>query len=196
MRLLQRLAEFAFSTVFICLGAAFCVLLLVTMNVVVSLLATCTVLVVIVTVIALVVLSGFKNGMYEAIFTIIVVGMSIDYAVHLAHFFNEAVGTRYEKAREALHGVGVSVIGGAITTMGAGVPLLFCVVMFFNTQGNFVFFTALAAFGHSFLFLMPLFMICGPEGSQGDLTFLLRLCGAGKKRAPKAERTAAEPIRV
>ena len=35
--------------------------------------------------------------------------------------------------------VGDTVLGGALTTMGAGVPLLFSVVMFFNTQGHFLF---------------------------------------------------------
>ena len=66
-----------------------------------------------------------KDGMYENVFTILVVGMSIDYSVHLAHFYNHASGTRYEKAREAMYGVGVSVLGGAITTIGAGIPLSF-----------------------------------------------------------------------
>ena len=74
--------------------------------------------------------------MYENVFTILVVGMSIDYSVHLAHFYNHASGTRYEKAREAMYGVGVSVLGGAITTIGAGIPLFLCVVMFFYTQGE------------------------------------------------------------
>ena len=40
--------------------------------------------------------------MYENVFTILVVGMSIDYSVHLAHFYNEAMGTRYEKAQACL----------------------------------------------------------------------------------------------
>ena len=87
-----------------------------------ALLATTTVFVIIITVMALCALAGFKNGMYEAVFTIIMVrdlpltsfrsrpdpllsrhhlviisplsqvGMSIDYAVHLAHFYNAAAG--------------------------------------------------------------------------------------------------------
>tara|TARA_B110001452_G_C15219166_1_gene422636 strand:+ start:1611 stop:1853 length:243 start_codon:yes stop_codon:yes gene_type:complete len=79
----------------------------------------------------LIILAGFKNGMYESIFTILVVGMAIDYAVHLAHYYNEAQGTRYQKAQAAIHGVGVSVLGGAVTTMGAGIPLFATVVIFF-----------------------------------------------------------------
>ena len=37
--------------------------------------------------------------MYEAIFTTLIVGMAIDYSVHLAHFYNESFGTRYQKAQ-------------------------------------------------------------------------------------------------
>ena len=41
-------------------------------------------------VIALTIFAGFV-GMYEST-TILVVGMAIDYAVHLAHFYNHAKG--------------------------------------------------------------------------------------------------------
>ena len=54
------------------------------------------------------------------------VGLAVDYAVHIVHFYNEASGNRYEKSQDALHGVGISIIGGAITTGGAALPLLFC----------------------------------------------------------------------
>ena len=54
-----------------------------------------------------------------------VVGLAVDYAVHFTHFYNEAIGNRYEKAQGALHGVGISVLGGALTTAGAALPLIF-----------------------------------------------------------------------
>ena len=111
---------------------------------------------------------------------------SIDYSVHLAHFYNIATGSRYEKAREAMYGVGVSVLGGAITTIGAGIPLFLCVVMFFYTQGLFIFLTATSSLFFSFALLMPLLMIAGPEGEQGDLRALWR--NATRKRPPKGGR--------
>lgn len=174
--LLGSLSEFANSTIFICVGASFAVLVCVTLNVIVALYATLTVALVIGSVMGLIIAAGMKDGMYENVFTILVVGMAIDYAVHLAHFYIHAQGadTRYDKARDALFGVGISVIGGAITTVGAGIPLLFCVVMFFYTQGLFIIFTAICALFHAFFFLMPLLMIAGPEGNQGDLSTLYR----------------------
>ena len=59
------------------------------------------------------------------ILIVMVVGMAVDYAVHFTHFYNEAHGSRFEKAQGALHGVGVSVVGGAVTTAGAALPLIF-----------------------------------------------------------------------
>lgn len=89
--------------------------------------------------------------------------------MHLSHFYNEAGGTRYDKARNAVHGVGVSVVGGAVTTMGAGLPLFFCVFDFFRSEGIFIFCTSASALVLSFIFLVPLLMIMGPEGNQADL---------------------------
>ena len=60
----------------------------------------------------------------SAIIIVMCVGLAVDYAVHFTHFYNEAPGNRFEKAQGALHGVGVSVIGGAVTTAAAAIPLM------------------------------------------------------------------------
>ena len=44
--------------------------------------------------------------------------------MHFTHFYNEATGNRFEKAQATLHGVGVSVIGGAVSTAAAAIPLM------------------------------------------------------------------------
>merc|ERR1719329_787802 len=84
-----------------------------------------------------------------------IVGMAVDYAVHFTHFYNEAQGNRYDKAQGALHGVGVSVVGGAVTTAGAAIPLIFA--------PNFQFFHQAGVF-----------MVCGPEGETGDVIAIYR----------------------
>ena len=90
-----------------------------------------------------------------------VVGMAVDYAVHFTHFYNEAQGNRYEKAQGALHGVGVSVVGGAVTTAGAAIPLIFAPNFeFFHMAGVFIFCVAFFGLIFSFLLLIPLLMVC------------------------------------
>ena len=41
-----------------------------------------------------------------------------------------------------------------------------------RTLANYIFFVAMSAIIMSFIFLMPVFMICGPQGEQGDLRVL------------------------
>ena len=66
---------------------------------------------------------GYKFDLIGAILLVMIVGMSVDYAAHLTHFYNEAGGTRYEKAQGALHGVGLSVVGQGLG-LGLGVALM------------------------------------------------------------------------
>ena len=70
-------------------------------------------------------------------------------------------------------------MGGVVTTGGAAIPL--CAAqhfIFFQEAGLFILFTAVFGLIFSMSFLMPLLMICGPEGKQGDLVAIYRrLCG-------------------
>ena len=70
---------------------------------------------------------GYTFGAIEAVGVTIFVGMSVDYALHMAHGYHGAHGdTRFEKIRQALAHLGVSIIGGAATTAGAAIFLFFC----------------------------------------------------------------------
>ena len=113
--------------------------------------------------------------------------MAIDYAVHLAHFYTHADGTRLERSTSALHGVGLSILGGAITTMGAGAPQFMCQILFFRLNGTFIFLTSGLSLAFSFGLLLPMLMAMGPEGNQGEVCALFRRKSAngqqGKKRA-------------
>jgi len=135
-------------------------------------------------VIASVLLVGYDIDAGACVLIIMVIGMAIDYAVHMAHAYNEAHGGRQEKASEAVQGMGISVLSGAGTTIGAAVPLLFASFLFYVKMGWFIFFVALWGVIYSFTMLVPLMMICGPEGTQGDVTHLLR-CRAVVKAEPK-----------
>jgi len=59
-----------------------------------------------------------------------------------------------------------------------------------RTLANYIFFVAMSAIIMSFIFLIPVFMICGPQGEQGDLRVLFRMCGLGKENEPAAASAA------
>ena len=116
--------------------------------------------------------------------------MAIDYAVHLAHFYKHADGTRQERATSALHGVGLSIIGGAITTMGAGAPQYLCQILFFRLNGTFIFLTSGLALAFSFGLLIPLLMAMGPEKQQGELCGWWQKAGGGGGKGARAKTVA------
>ena len=74
--------------------------------------------------------------------------------------------------------------------------MFFTVVVFLWTLANYIFFVAFCAIILSFTFLLPLLMICGPQGEQGDLRALLRFCrakctGNVSRTSPSAPPSAA-----
>ena len=72
---------------------------------------------VLVVVALLMVILGFEVDFLTSIALIVVVGLSVDYTVHLVHVYNHSTArTRAEKTRECLVVMGVSVLSGACTT--------------------------------------------------------------------------------
>lgn len=189
--LLRELLQVSLSGVLASLACALAVLLLVTRNARTALIAIVTILAIVVTVVGFIFAIGFEFGMFETVLLVLTIGLSVDYAVHLSHFYNEAEGTRYERARDALSGVGISVLGGALTTFSAGLPLAASVFVFFRLFGFFIFFTSFFAILYSFILLIPLLMILGPEGSQGSLDAMASGVRAWLKRAGRSRHRAS-----
>jgi predicted RND superfamily exporter protein len=161
------------------------VLLISTGNLYVSVMAMSSIVGIMITVFGMMACLGWKISMLESICMIVVVGMAVDYTVHLMHSYNEAKArTRFRKAQCALTEMGVSVISGALTTFAASVPLLFAEFKFFTNFGTFIAMITVASILWSVVFLMTLAMACGPEGSEedggmkGDIAFFkFTLCG-------------------
>ena len=65
---------------------------------------------------------------------VIVIGFSVDYVCHLAaHYVHSVESKRYERATESVRDMGVSILSGAITTVGSGLFLFGGKVAFFET---------------------------------------------------------------
>ena len=94
-----------------------------------AVLATLVILGMLSLLVATLVLRGKGLGVVEALSTAIIVGMSVDYVVHLAHAYHgSAHVTKFQRCRSALLSRGRSVLGAGITTGGSCVLLLFCQV--------------------------------------------------------------------
>ena len=90
---------------------------------------------------------GWELGMTESICLTILAGFCVDYIVHFAHSYMECPDRSSCTARAAyaLGHMGVSVLSGALTSLGASALLLFCTLQFFFTFGAFFFGTIMLA---------------------------------------------------
>ena len=109
----------------------------------------------------------------------LVVGLAVDYVVHLAEGYSRSVCTdRLGRTRSALAEVGVSVLSGAATTLGSSVFLLAAFILFFTQFGIFMFSTI----GFSILYALGFFItvmgLIGPQGETGSLKPLWRWCSS------------------
>lgn len=159
------------------LVVAFFVLILSTRDLITSLLATACIASVVATVLGTMGLRGWSFGIIESICTTVLVGLAVDYTVHIANAYvnceetdGNAAGSREARIRVALRRMGLSVTSGAVTTVGAASFLLRCEITFFGTFGEFMVVTLVAALVHA-LVVFPAMCACiGSQGGEGAAT--------------------------
>jgi len=127
-------------------------------------------------------------GIAESVAGVVVIGLAVDYTIHLGHMYVHArheIGAEDREARFrfAIQKMGTTVFAGAITTAGSGVFLYFTVLVFFSKMATLIVFTIVFSFLYSFGFFMPLLLIAGPEGEAGRV---------GHTFAKKADDTASK----
>ena len=109
---------------------------------------------------------------------VLVVGLAVDYVVHLAEGYSRSSHlTRKTRARDMLEEVGISVLSGATTTLGASLFLLFANILFFVQFGVFMFCTIGFSIIYSLGFFVPVIALLGPEREFGSLKPLYRWVG-------------------
>jgi len=136
------------------IGIAFVVLFISTRLLHIALLATISIASVLLSVTGLMVIIGWKLGTMESILISVVAGFSVDYVVHLAHSYEQGHGNTESRIRKAFGEMGISVMNGMVTSVGASIPLFFCQLVFFAKFGTFL--CAIIAF--SWLFANFAFM--------------------------------------
>ena len=128
---------------------------------------------------------GWHLGVMESINLTLVVGLSVDYAVHLADGYVRCeYSDRARRVKHMLGNVGVSVLAGAATTLGASAFMLGSKILFFFQFGIFIFCTI----GFSIVYALVVFTIVigliGPEGDQGNILHIFDYFKRKKKDTP------------
>jgi len=160
-----------FEGIFYALLFAFFVIVLATGNWLISIYATLVILGLVIDVMGFTVMQGYKLSVVEAVIYIMVVGMSVDYVVHLAEaYLHSGEVLREHAARRMLGIVGMAVISGAISTCGGIMFLIFSYNMFFKKFGINIFFLMIMASLYALVGFTAAMSSFGPQGSQGNTT--------------------------
>jgi predicted RND superfamily exporter protein len=121
-----------FTGIALALVLGFIVLSLVSGNPIMAFYSVFTILLIVLDVFAFTVLAGFKLGVLEAVNYVVVIGLSIDYTVHLSEAYTESHATdRHNRVIGMVEEMGVSVLSGALSTLGAAFFMFFAPNVFF-----------------------------------------------------------------
>ena len=165
----------AFKGILFGIILALVILIIATTNIIVGVLATVIIAAITFAVLGIITIIGWKLGPLESLNLTLVVGLAVDYVVHLAEGYMELEGeNRLIRVQHTLRHVGISVLSGAFTTLGGSIFMFAAKILFFFQFGVFIFCTI----GFSILFSLFLFTtvlaLIGPEGETGSIMPLAR----------------------
>lgn len=169
MRTESVLVDTAILCASVSVALAFLLLLVASRDIVITVVSTLCIVCVVATVLAFMWAAGWTLGIIESINLTVLVGISVDYTVHLAVAYGlHARGTRYERMRIALEHMGISVFSAAVTTIGSAVFLTFTVVLFFVRFGIFIVVTLASSLVVAFVLFPAILFVFGPETDDSD----------------------------
>lgn len=157
----------------ICAGiVAFVVLLAASTNLIIAFSAILCVGIVVVSVICLLIQLNWQLGVSESICLVILIGLSVDYCVHLAmNYMHEPYILRGRKMQETFRNMGSAIFSAALTTLGAGCFLYGGKLITFHKFAIIICATIGASFLVSMLFFGAIMHICGPQSGCGNLFY-------------------------
>jgi len=189
-----------FSGIGLALGLSMVVLVLVTGNYIMAFYAVFTIGLIVVDVFAFTVWAGWALGVVEAVIYVVVVGMSIDYTVHMGNAYTASSGsTRQERVTKTFEKIAVSVLSSAISTLLAMFLMFFAPNLFFVKFASFLFVTISLSCIYSTTFFPAMLCLIGPMGHVGDIYPWIRKLramfggGEGEKLQENSERFPDNP---
>ncbi|XP_068683419.1 protein dispatched homolog 1-like [Montipora foliosa] len=173
---------------------AFAVMLLTTLNVLVSMYAILTIVGIISVTIGSLVLSGWRLNILESITMSVAVGVSIDFAMHYGVAYCLAPNKECRKARVeySLSRMGSAITMAALTTFIAGAMMMPSRVLSYLQMGHFLMLVMTLGWAFSTFFFQALCCTIGPQGDWGQFSWsniLSFCCNKGSQNAqPREER--------
>ncbi|CAH1792445.1 unnamed protein product [Owenia fusiformis] len=175
LKVQKSLTNSAINGIIIGLCIAFPILIIATKNVIVGFFALCSIAMVTTSVVGVIPLAGWKLGILECLNLVLIVGLSVDYVVHLAEGYSRSPHKdRLGRVHSMLEEVGVSVLSGSITTLGASFFILLAEILFFTQFGIIMFSTIGFSVMYALGFFTVLLVLLGPQNEFGSIMPLAR----------------------
>lgn len=151
------------------LACVVCIVIVSTRDLRITLYATVAVAAVLLYVVGTTVLMGWTLGFLEGICFSILIGLSCDFVLHMAHAYTEAdAWSRVDRTRLAAARMGPPVLFGALTTMCAGAVMFGCTILFYLKFGTILLLTMLYAVIVSVTFFLAMTDAAGPQWGSHD----------------------------
>jgi len=151
-------------------------LLLATQNLIMATLASVTIGMIIINVLAIIPYFKWQLGSSESVGVVICVGFAVDYVVHLgSHYVHSKHKDRYNRTKESLREMGISILSGSATTILAVATLFICVILVFFKFAVFVISTCLFALVYSLCFFCACTHVIGPNDKFANFSYMFKV---------------------
>lgn len=178
-----------FQGLAISLPTAFLVVLYSTSNFLIASLAVMTIICIVSFVLSVAYFMGWALGIGEAIATVMVIGLSVDYTIHLGKVYSHAHEEGHIKKSDrfayTMELMGETVLSATLTTAGSSAVMFGCAMAFFSKMATLIVSTIFASAAYALLFFMPLLLLL----STDDPSCCVISCLACKK--DKVDRESA-----
>lgn len=177
----QQILIDAFGGILLSLAFAWVILNFATNNLYMATYSVFAILFMVIGVIAFTVALGWKLGLIEAVVYVMVVGLSVDYCVHLSEaYLASPAQDRENRTRDMIRMMGQSVMSGALSTLGASAMLFFGYIRFFTKFGTIIFFVISQSLLWSLMGYAAFLDKFGPQGDEGKIDVIWKRI-TGKK---------------
>lgn len=103
------------------------ILIITTWNIVIALYTVAAITGILSSVLAFIYLMGWELGPVESIAIVIFIGLSVDYVVHMGHYYTDSIFDSKQKRMDfSFSQIGLTIVSSSITTYSSGVFLMFC----------------------------------------------------------------------
>lgn len=171
----RTLVNSMFIGIGVMLAVAWIVLTLTTLNWIIGIVATMSIAGILVMLLGMMRVLGWKLGSTESMGVVISVGYSFDYVAHIATAYVESRGaTREERTIDALGDLGISIFFGAVSTLCAGLMLFPAIITFFVKFAGLIVTTVTLSLVWSLCLFPAALLVVGPNQECGSLKAVVK----------------------